>query len=335
MEVLATGFLVADIIAADLPKIADQGELIFAPRGIQLSIGGHPANVSIDLRRLDIPPGEVSLIGAIGKDTFGQFIRSTLENYQIITHLQEMENVGTTKNVIIVVKNQDRRFHVELGASLHLDPAIVQEFLKKIRPAVFYVATGILGKFDDELINVVKAAKEVGSLTFVDIVRPFQKEWDFIIPSFKFMDVFHCNDLEASEITGKRELTQALKSMIREGLENVFVTTGNRGAAVMTRSGEYAEQRPFKVEAVDPTGAGDAFCAGVIYQLARIRSSTDLKKALPTSELPQLLLYGQAAGAACVTGIGTTTNVTRENVQRLIKEQGNEILKSTRTVKLM
>ncbi len=334
MEVLTGGFLVADIIAADLPKIADQGELIFAPRGIQLSIGGHPANVSIDLRQLGLPAGQVGLVGAIGNDTFGQFIERTLKDHQILTHLQEVEGVGTTKNMIIVVKDQDRRFHLELGASWHLDPGIVKAFLKKTRPDIFYVATGIVGKLDDDLVNVVRTAKEMGSVTFVDIVRPFGKAWDFVIPSFEFTDIFHCNDFEATEITRRKQLLEALSFIIDAGVKTVFVTTGQRGAAAMTSAGDYIEQSALKVEAVDPTGAGDAFCAGVIFELISRRSIKNLEKALSVSELTRLLLYGQATGAACVTGIGTTTNVTKETVQKLLDEQGSQVLEGTKAQKL-
>ncbi|MBO3757627.1 MAG: hypothetical protein JTT14_00745, partial [Candidatus Brockarchaeota archaeon] len=77
VEVLTSGFIVADIIAADLPKIADPGRLIFAPRGIKLTIGGHPCNVSIDLIQLGLEKGSVGIVGAIGKDVFGSFVRNT------------------------------------------------------------------------------------------------------------------------------------------------------------------------------------------------------------------------------------------------------------------
>jgi hypothetical protein len=40
-------------------------------------------------------------------------------------------------------------------------------------------------------------------------------------------------------------------------------------------------------------------------------------------------MFGQATGAACVTGIGTTTNVTRENVNSIIDLQGEKVLGTT------
>ena len=49
MLVTCAGVYVVDIFAADLPKVSDPGELVYAPRGIEVYIGGHSVNVSINL----------------------------------------------------------------------------------------------------------------------------------------------------------------------------------------------------------------------------------------------------------------------------------------------
>jgi len=45
------------------------------------------------------------------------------------------------------------------------------------------------------------------------------------------------------------------------------------------------------------------------------------------ADLPKLL-EGEAAGAASVTAVETTTGVNRENVNKLLRNQGSNILKS-------
>jgi len=75
--------LVCDIIAADLQKISNPGEVTFTPSGIKLCIGGHSANVSIDLMKLGLQKGSVSSIGAIGNDIFGEFIEEELKKYDM------------------------------------------------------------------------------------------------------------------------------------------------------------------------------------------------------------------------------------------------------------
>ena len=71
MLVTCAGILVLDLIAAHLPKISSPGELTYAPEGIEMHMGGHCGNVSIDLRKLGIRNGEVSATGAVGRDIFG------------------------------------------------------------------------------------------------------------------------------------------------------------------------------------------------------------------------------------------------------------------------
>ena len=62
--VLCAGSFVCDIVAAGLPQIGGPGDLIYAPHGISLSVGGHSANVSIDLVQLG--QKKVAAAGCIG-----------------------------------------------------------------------------------------------------------------------------------------------------------------------------------------------------------------------------------------------------------------------------
>ena len=55
---------------------------------------------------------------------------------------------------------------------------------------------------------------------------------------------------------------------------------------------------------------------------------------IDVESLTKVLQYGQASGAACVTEIGTTPGVTKKNIEKIIKEQGPEILNSTKIVNI-
>ena len=44
-------------------------------------------------------------------------------------------------------------------------------------------------------------------------------------------------------------------------------------------------------------------------------------------DITEILMYAAAAGAACVQGVGTTTTVTKENVDRLINTQADYVRK--------
>ncbi len=322
MLVTCAGILVVDLIAANLPKISDPGELTYAPRAIEVHMGGHAGNVSIDLRKLGLGKGEVSSIGAVGEDTFGDFLESLLKRHDIVTHLQRVPGVGTSKDLILVVTGEDRRFHTDLGANVYLRPEYVLTVLKEEKPLIFYAGgVGFTGRFDEQLTETLQEARELGCLTFVDPVTPYKHGWDFIIPPMKWTDIFHCNLDEAAEITGKDDPEKAARLLTGKGAQLVIISLGEKGLVAETKE-NLLKMPAFKVPVVDPTGAGDALCAGVMRGL--LKATNDRRSELSelsTDELVRILLEGEAAGAACVTMVGTTTGVTEENVSRILREQ--------------
>ncbi len=328
MLVTTCGILVTDIIAAGLPAVATPGELLYTPRGIHVSIGGHPANVSIDLIKLGLPKGEVSLTGPVGDDPFGTFVANVLREYSVEAHLQTVKNVGTCKDMILVVKGEDRRFHVDVGANIYLDQGLVKAWLREEKPFLFYVgATGLLGSFDDKLAETLEEAKGLGCVTFVDVVKPYQKGWDFLFPAFKYMDLFHCNIDEAKSITGKTDLYSASQTLIQAGVGVTLVTLGERGGYARARTFRIAFPA-FKINVVDPSGAGDAFCAGIILKLVEEHLRTRIEEGKPrlvsVEKWVETLTFAAAAGAVCCMAEGTTTSVSRVNVEKLLAEQGDD-----------
>jgi len=321
---------VADVIAADLPKVSDPGELTFAPIGIRLAIGGHPANVSVDLLQLGIARGEVGLVGAVGTDVFGDFMEKTLRERGVITHLKRVSGVGTTSDAILVVKGEDRRFHVDLGASWYFDPDELLPVLRREKPSLLYVAVGICGRLDERLAEVLEEGKRLGCVTFVDLAAPYGKGWDFIRGPLRWTDIFHCNDEEAMNISGTKGLDEAKNGLINMGAKMVFVTLGTKGATLQDSRGVSMEQIPFKVDAVDPTGAGDAFCAGIITEMIKGNLLGKIAVGLDLESMKHLLTVGQATGAVCTMGVGATTTVTRENLDRLLTDQGKGVEAGTR-----
>jgi sugar/nucleoside kinase (ribokinase family) len=329
MLVTCAGILVVDIIAANLPKVSDPGELTYVPRGIEMHIGGHPGNVSINLRKLGLKSGEVSIVAAVGQDMFGEFLNNVLETNGIVTHLQRVPHVGTSKNMALIVAGEDHRFHVDIGANWHLSPKHVLSVLEEEKPLIFYVGgVGFTGNFDEDLTWVLKRAKQLGCLTFVDPVAPYKHGWDFLATHLKWTDIFHCNRDEAQSITGKHDPEEAARSLANMGVKLTIISMGKEGLIAKAQN-KIIKIPAFKVPVVDPTGAGDALCAGVLRGLLRTmtirkRELTDLS----TDELVQILIEGSAAGAVCVTKVGTTTAVTESHVKRILEKQAPQLLKT-------
>ena len=321
-KVSCAGILVADLIAADLPRVSGPGEITFTRRPIETHIGGHAANVSADLMRLGMKPGEVECLGAVGNDPFADFFERTLTGHHVTVRLQRTAQARTSVDLILVVKGEDRRYHVDVGANSYLDPDFVVRAVRRQKPPLFYSGgTGLMARFDRSLASVLRQVKQLGCLTFVDPVMPYNKSWGYLRKALKWTDIFHCNDIEALSLTEKADLAQAIDALLAWGPELVLVSRG-AGGLIAATPGLRLTMGAFCVKTLDPTGAGDAFCAGFIRRFVRrLRAGRPRGLELSADDLADTLLEAEASGAACVTGIGTTAAVERAAVDRLLASQ--------------
>ncbi len=328
MKILACGFAVLDILVAGLERLPEPGGVVLAPLGVKFWIGGHPVNVSVDLMQLGCARGEVAASFALGRDLAGEFIRRRLEEAGVLTFVQLVDEADTGKTVVLVLRGRDRGFIASPGANLHLSLDHVMDSISKFSPDIFYLACGVLGEFDYAIDKVLEFCGSRGMITILDAVRPHGKGWDFLIKALKYADVFHVNVDELRELTGLGDVVRGLVKLRELGVR-LPVVTGGRSGAFLLAQGKYLHQPSFEVEAIDPTGAGDAFCAGLIKFVADRRLSKDKLANLSMEEYAEMLLLAQAAGAACVEAIGTTTGVELERVTQLLESQGEKILSST------
>ena len=322
-------------------RLANPSDIVYVGRGnIKVSIGGHPLNISIDLVKLGIDGSKVKVVASVGNDLCGGYIINTLKSYGIDTrwvHVAEDQETG--KDMIIVIDGEDRRFHVDLGANLQLSAEHVIRALSEIKPSLFHVAVGLLKATDEALRDVLKAARNEGAITFVDVgvaTRP-SGDWEFLRESIKegLVDVFHANSYEIRKVLGLTDLKEAIRLLLESGVRVVLITEGERGA--LLASTDFVVRQPsFKVRVVDPTGAGDAFQAGFLYYVfsgGRPKDNLERLERDP-KEAAKALAYSQAVGAACVTAPGTTEAVTRDNVKKILAEQLDIVLKETAFVDL-
>jgi sugar/nucleoside kinase (ribokinase family) len=326
MSVLCSGSYLADFIVPDLPEIGAPGSLVYAPRGIHLSPGGHSANVAIDLVQLG--QEEVHSTGCVGDDPVGELIVTLLRSHGVQVHPQVAEGVTTAKNIALIVRSQDRRFIAELTANTLLEPGHVETLIRGLGPRVFYQGTvGGLRRIDPCLDEVLGVARGVGSMTLVDAIPPTDG-WGSLMDALCGVDVFHCNLWEARSMLGAEEPRGLLGELVARGVRLATVSDGAEGLYASTES-LFIHMPAFRVEEVDPTGAGDALCAGLIKALIDDGVSPGQLSTLEAGRLTTLMLRGQAAGAACVTGVGATTAVTWQKAASLIRGQAARLLEST------
>ena len=326
MEVLCAGSFMIDIVAALLPDITPPGGLSYAPKGISLNVGGHAANTSIDLTQ--IGQTGVTATGCIGDDHLGGYIEKTLRGAGVDPRPLILEKASTAKNIALTVVGEDRRFIAEFAANTLLSPEHVIHLIRE-KPRLLYLGTiGGLKYVDKNLETILKKAKDIGSATLVDVIPPTQSNWTHVKQALKYIDILHCNEYEAQLFTGESNSQEAAFKLRKLGARNVIVSLKEKGLTAITL-GISITMPAFKVREVDATGAGDALCAGVIRSLLT-KDPIDISE----KDFVTALLHGQAAGAACVTATGATRGVTKENVDRLIEDQGEAVLGASTLLRL-
>jgi fructokinase len=179
-----------------------------------------------------------------------------------------------------------------------------------------------------KLEEIFQEVKAQNSFLFLDMMEfhPTRPE-GLLLPLFHYAGAVHCNQREAMVNTGKDNPEEAVKEILRRGAKAVFLTRGGTGAELITQ--ELCIVQPgFTVDAVDATGAGDAFCAGVVYQLLGLDGFEDIGR-LSNDTLVEVLMMGQAVGASAATKAGCVEGVDRDKVDQIISQQKEDILNGT------
>jgi sugar/nucleoside kinase (ribokinase family) len=326
-RLLAAGTIMIDILAVELERIADPGEVVYLDREVEARIGGHPVDVGISLAKLGLNPLEIGVVAAVGKGLFGDYARRIIEQYGLPAFLQEIEAVDTGRTMVLEKKGEDRRFHMSPGANWYLSPGFVRGKIAELSPKIFCVRPGYCG-IDLELEEIFQEVKAQESFLFLDIMQLHPKRpKELLLPLFHYTDAVHCNEKEAMVNTGRDSPEEAVKEILKRGARVVFLTKGGRGAELITEQVRIVQPR-FEVEFVDATGAGDAFCAGVVYKLIESNISKDIHK-FSEDKLAEILMMGQAVGASATTAVGCVEGVSKDKVAELIVEQRERILSST------
>ena len=120
------------------------------------------------------------------------------------------------------------------------------------------------------------------------------------------VDYFVPNDDEAAALTGESDPHRQAQALLALGVGTVVITLGARGLLAASRD-ETIELPAPHVDFVEPSGAGDAFAAGLVYCL------------LQDWPLRRSLEFASVIGASACTALGCTAGlVTRDQADALL-----------------
>lgn len=289
-DVACLGILVADAVARPVEELPERGKLVLVEE-ISLSIGGCAANTGVGLARLGIP---TSVLGLVGQDAFGQFVTQTLQREHIDTRgVQRTRKAATSATLVLVDADGERSFIHYAGANAVLREEDVA--FKVIAEARLLHIGGalLMPQLDGEpTARLLQRARAAGIVTSLDTVWDAKGRWlEVLAPCLPHVDYFLPSIEEARQITRRENPADIAAALLDAGVRVVGLKMGEEGCYVRTAD-EELRLPAFAVEALDATGAGDAFVAGF---LAGVLLGWDLE---------QTARLANATGALCVTGIG-------------------------------
>ena len=304
MDVLSLGIYVVDVLGRPIDQFPEKGKLALFDE-LEIHTGGCANNTAIALTRLGISAGAM---GKVGTDAFGDLILQGLVNNGIDTAgMQQDANTGTSFSFVVVASDGERTFYHYIGANGELSEADLNWEIIKNTKILHIAGALVMPRFDGTpMANVLREAKALGITTSLDTAYDATGKWmETLEPCLPHVDMFMPSIVEAQHLTGLseyREITQFLRD--NYGIHTIVIKMGENGSYASTPETEYLAPA-YPVDAVDATGAGDAYVAGF---LAGTIMDWDLKA---TAEL------ASATGAACVTAIGTTAGI--QNLEETLK----------------
>lgn len=236
--------------------------------------GGAPLNVACNLARLG---GAAGFYGAVGKDGAGDFAAAFAEKQPFA--FCRIVRSETGKTAVAFVETGDGgertfRFERTHPADADLRASDIPELVS--RADIVHLGSLPLGEarglaFAEKLID---AAKRAGKKISFDVnfragVFPNEATAKDVLGRIAAAaDIVKLSEEELAFLTGETDLRLGAERLVGQSEKAVFVTLGARGS-VCLHSGRFAQASAIPVEAVDTTGAGDAFFAGVLNEIDR------------------------------------------------------------------
>ena len=329
--IAVAGNMIVDMLypVHGLPK---PGELTTITADVSRSTGGALCNDIMDLAALD-PALPLTALGRIGTDDAGDFILEKMRAYPNIA-LDQVKREGVTSFTLVMADEitTQRTFYQCRGANAAFcEQDIDWDKLDCELLHIGYIL--LLDTLDEEdseygtkMARLLHTAQQHGIKTSIDVVSEAGERFKRLVsPAMRYTDYCVINELEASATTGvelrtadgkllPEKMPEALNKMKALGVSTWAVIHCPEGGYGLDESNNSIEVPSLKLPAgyiKGTVGAGDAFCAGVLYAAWKgedLRSAIELGTASAACSLSQ---PGATEGMRCEADVKKLYNELR------------------------
>lgn len=282
--------------------------------------GGAPANVAVSMARNGL---NTAFLGVLGNDDFGKKLKNVLEQEGIEMLCPDLTDEAVTTLAFVTLYEGGERsftFARKPGADILLNKKDVKEE-DIVRTRLLHA--GSVSLSDDPCREAIGYAMELahknGKLVSFDInyrdmiwhdPERCKTEVDKVLP---YVDLLKISDEELYFVGGEENIPSFME---KYGISAVVETLGSKGAKYFFK-GKEGTVEGRKVNAVDATGAGDAFWGGFLS--AMLMSGVNKKEEMTEEIVKKALVYGNVSGALCVQKPGGIPALpTREEIEEVL-----------------
>ncbi|MEA4984539.1 putative sugar kinase YdjH [bioreactor metagenome] len=311
-DILALGELNADLILNKVDGEPEIGKEKFAQDMI-LTLGSSTAIFAANIASLG---ANTAFVGMIGKDSFGDLVKSSLKSKGVDTSLLIETDKAATGATIVLNYNEDRAMVTYQGTMDMMSFADINKGVfsqtRHVHISSIFLQSGI----KKDLTEILSYAKKMGVTTSLDTQWDPIEKWDFdyahILP---LVSVFIPNEKELLLLTASENLDEAIEK-IRPYINTCVIKRGSKGSLLIQKDTKNDMPAFLNTEVVDAIGAGDSFNAGFIFQYIQGKSLIECQQ------------FGNLTGAINTTAAGGTGAFSsKENIIQTAKEKFNQQIK--------
>ncbi len=313
-EIVCLGELLIDFV----PTVTGVG--LDGAETFRKAAGGAPANVAVGLARLGVTS---AFMGKVGEDGFGHYLADTLAAAGVDTGpLLFAVGAPTSLAFVSLAADGDREFlfYRERAADILFAPEDVDEAAIAAAQVLHYGSISLIAEpCRSATLHAIALARRHGVRRSYDPNLRLALWPDAasakagMMAGLAHAEIVKIGAEEVEFLTGETDVERGVRALWHDDLLLVAVTAGREGCTWFTRAASGAVPG-FSVVAVDATGAGDAFMAGLLAEW--VRADQRLDKAT----LDRICRVGNAAGAVTTTARGAIPSLPdRATIERLLQ----------------
>ena len=314
-DVLCFGEVLIDFV----PTVS--GVSLIEAEAYKKAPGGAPANVAVGLSRLGIRSG---FMGMVGDDAFGHFLIQILrENNVNVESVRYSKKARTALAFVSLQKNGERDFMFYRNPSadmLYSAEEVDDKVIQSCRIFHFGSITLIDEPVHTATLRAIDVASRANCLISYDpnlrlnLWPSADAAREGIMLVWDKVQIIKVSDEELFFLSDENEIEKGIKKLWRASIRLMVVTCGAQGAYYATSAGVF-KVPGFTVNAVDTTGAGDGFVAGLLAGLVHTPDALNDGKALF-----KICQRANSVGALTATQRGAIPALpTLEQVEKFLK----------------